>query len=576
MPVLLAMAAAACTGGGTGTDAGAGSTAVETSADAATTSSTTGTTANPTTTVATTTAPTTTIAEPSPAQHWITVDGGQLVDRRTGDVFVPRGVNMLRKRGMGGDKLFQSYDPDWVDDQLRAIRALDFNTVRVFIDMCMPCTSTSAGVRDDFLDHLAHLIERVAAHGLVAMLTSNDVPDPGYSDRLPCCEPFGGYRNSLYLSPEGHEIAAEYFGDVLTGLLERGAPLEAVMAWQLANEWFVLRDVPPISLTSGVVTAADGNAYDLADDEQVADMVAGSLTAYIDGVAAAIRRHDPDGLVTIGFFAAEEPGAGRVAADHRWVMPEVALRAPGLDLVDLHAYPGLGATWPRQVAAFGLDEDVTVPVVLGEFGAFLAAHPDAASAAEALVRWQLDSCAHGFAGWLVWLWGGPDDDEVFAADADEAAIARALSPMERPDPCDPGGYRSSNLALGRPATASAAESDEYGAGNVSDGSVGTWWSAGAGPPQWVEIDLGEPRTVVAIRVVGGPVAAGGEHVYRVVVGGPTLGDGTAVGELRGSVGSGADLTLVLDPPVDDVTSVRVEAVSVDGWVIVHEIEVAGA
>ncbi len=549
------------------------STAIETSDDATTPPSTPGTITNPTSTVATTTAPTTTIAEPAPAQHWITVDGGQLVDRRTGDVFVPRGVNLLRKRGGGGDKLFQSYDSDWVDEQLRAIAALDFNTVRVFIDMCMPCTSTSAGLRDDFLDHLAHLIERVAAHGLVVMLTSNDVPDPGYSDHLPCCEPFGGYRNSLYLSPEGHEIAAEYFADVLTGLLEREAPLEAVMAWQLANEWFVLRDVPPISLTAGVVTAADGNTYDLADDEQVAEMVAGSLTTYVDGVAAAIRRHDPDGLVTIGFFAAEEPGAGRVAADPRWVMPEVALRAPGLDLVDLHAYPGLGATWPKQVAAFGLDEHVTMPVVLGEFGAFLSAHPDAASAAESLVRWQVDSCEHPFAGWLVWLWGGPDDDEVFAVDADEAAIARALSPIERPDPCDPGDYRSSNLALGRPATASAVESDEYGAANVSDGSLGTWWSAGAGPPQWVDIDLGEPRTVAAIRVLGGPVAAGGEHVYRVVVGGPALGDGTVVGELRGEIGSGEDLTLVLDPPVADVTSVRLEAVSVDGWVIVHEIEV---
>lgn len=306
----------------------------------------------------------------APVEHWITIEDGRFIDRRTGDEFVPRGVNLLRKFGGGGDKLFERYDADWVEAQLAGIAGLGFNTVRVFVDMCMECTSTSAGIRDEFFADLSDLVSRAANHGLVVLLTSNDVPDPGYSDRLPCCEPFGGYRNSLYLSPEGPAIAAEYFSDLVTGLQRHGAPLEAVFAWQLANEQFILRDVNPIPMASGTVTAADGNDYDLADDAAVAEMVDGSLLAYIDHVAGAIRELDPGGLVTMGFFAPEQPGAGRTANDNRWVVPASLLQDSALDFVDLHAYPGLGGRWDELAAAFGLEGEPAKPVILGEFGAF--------------------------------------------------------------------------------------------------------------------------------------------------------------------------------------------------------------
>lgn len=98
------------------------------------------------------------------------------------------------------------YDPEWVDTQLDGIVSLGMNTVRFFLDMCMECTTTNSGIRPEYLDNLADLLTRLEAHGLVALPTSNDVPDPGFSNRLPCCEPFGGYRNSLYLAPEGNKL----------------------------------------------------------------------------------------------------------------------------------------------------------------------------------------------------------------------------------------------------------------------------------------------------------------------------------------------------------------------------------
>jgi hypothetical protein len=48
-----------------------------------------------------------------------------------------------------------------------------------------------------------------------------------------------------------------------------------------------------------------------------------------------------------------------------------------------------------------------------------------------------------------------------------------------------------NVAQGKPATASSAESALFGAGNVTDTDPTTRWSSGFSDPQWVQVDLGK-------------------------------------------------------------------------------------
>ena len=554
-----------------------------TTGDDATTPTAAATTATPTSPVVPTAAATTppvaptatATAPPVETPRWIDVTGPGFVDNRTGEPFVPTGVNLLLKLGGGGgDRLFSNYDPDWVDDQLAEIADLGFNTVRFFLDMCMPCTSERSGIKAGYLDDLTDLLTRLRDHGLVALPTSNDVPDPGYSERLPCCEPFGGYRNSLYLSAEGHEIAVEYWTDLLEGLKERGAPTHHVLGWQLANEQFVLRDVPPISLAAGTIVTADGVAYDLADDEAVAEMVVANLRAYVTTVGNAIRSLDEGALVTMGFFSADEPTAGRNAGDVRWVVPDRILAESTLDFIDLHAYPGLGGTWDAIGEAYGMTgRTFDYPVLLGEYGAFELAYPDPREAAAAMARWQVGSCELGFSGWLLWFWGADRDDEVVTADAHDAAVARAVSPLVRPDPCDPAPFTSENLALERPVTASAEESAEYSARKAVDGSDATWWSAAEGPPQWIEIDLGDPATISRVDVLIGNVSPPGPQTHQVRVRSSNeAGPGRLVGEVSADARQGDWLTIELDA-VPDVRHVRVETVAMDGWVIIHEIRV---
>lgn len=524
-------------------------------------------------------ATTTSVTEPvawEPRPHRVGIDDGGFVDNRTGETFVPRGVNLLHKFVAGHvDGLFGFYRPERIDRELDEIAGLGFNTIRVFLDLCNGCVADNTGVRPEFLDHLADFVARVAERDLVVLFTSNDLPDTAtFHNSLPCCEPFGGYRNSLYLTDEGVEAGKRYFSEIVGGLVERGAPLEAVLGWQLANEQFLLTDVPPLSMDSGMVTVANGSSYDLGDPASVKAMAEESLIHYVDEVAASIRRLDPHGLVTIGFFEPNEPVESR-PDDNRLVYVDRVMRESTLDFFDLHAYSGGVLTIDEYALNYGLADFDRTPVLLGEFGAFRHNYESPQVGAGAVARWQAASCAHGFDGWLLWLWGG-SDDEVWTGTEGDGAIGRALSPHTRPDPCQPGDYVTDDLAEGRPVTVSAEEPDlpQYGALHAVDGSDGTWWSAGAGAPQWIEVDLEGDRTIERVDVLIGPVSPPGPQRHRLLVRRAT-GEPEVVWEFDGVADHGDTLSFVPDVPLEGVRAVRLETLEVDGWVIIHEIRVIG-
>ncbi|OLB78036.1 MAG: hypothetical protein AUI14_14405 [Actinobacteria bacterium 13_2_20CM_2_71_6] len=57
------------------------------------------------------------------------------------------------------------------------------------------------------------------------------------------------------------------------------------------------------------------------------------------------------------------------------------------------------------------------------------------------------------------------------------------------------GGGGTNLALGRPTTASSTENAGTAAANATDGNAGTRWSSAFSDPQWIQVDLGSTRTI---------------------------------------------------------------------------------
>jgi hypothetical protein len=374
-----------------------------------------------------------------------TGDGsGQFFDRRTGRTFHPRGPTYLQSGvdALPRPALFApgEFDEQAVARDLQEMRALGFNTVRVFIDACRPpapCITLPDGRLDpDYMGNLATFLRIAEENDLFVLLASNDVPELGYAARLPCCEPFGGYRNSLYLSREGVEIARQYWRDVIVALRGNAAPLESVLAYEITQEQFVLSDIPPLSLDTGTITTGNGRTYDLADETARQSMVEDNLLHHIAEVRRTIGELDPTALVTMGFFVPSGPNRAR-SDDNRVVLTNRVVQESALDFVDIHAYPRDELSLEEAAENFGIRGTEAKPVVMGEFGGVVGWYPSARAAADDLVAYQVESCALGVDGWLHWLWEDTVTD-VFGSLVEGGVINEALSPRHRPDPCRAG------------------------------------------------------------------------------------------------------------------------------------------
>jgi hypothetical protein len=109
-----------------------------------------------------------------------------------------------------------------------------------------------------------------------------------------------------------------------------------------------------------------------------------------------------------------------------------------------------------------------------------------------------------------------------------------------------------------------------------DGDPGTWWGAGEGPPQWIEIDLGAAYDIKEIRLLPSQYPAG-RTVHKLLVKGPgtggeyvlltTFDDETIDGEL---------LTFLPNSLLTGIQFVRIETETSPSWVAWREIEVVAA
>jgi hypothetical protein len=59
---------------------------------------------------------------------------------------------------------------------------------------------------------------------------------------------------------------------------------------------------------------------------------------------------------------------------------------------------------------------------------------------------------------------------------------------------------STNLAAGRPATASSTESASFPASAAVDGNTGTRWSSAFADPQWLQVDLGSSQAICQVTL----------------------------------------------------------------------------
>ncbi len=525
----------------------------------------------------------------SPPEHRIqvrVVDGrGEFYDRLTGEKFVPRGFNYVKLRevndpvhGPGFYDLVLStlnFDAAETRRELRQMRGEGYNLVRIMLETCAGsgCIGVPGGKLDpDYLDNLVAFLEIARQEELYVWITSNTLPNVGYYIEKGYAEEGLTFAasNAHTLTRSGVEAYREYFQDLIGELIQRRAPLDIIFGYALRNEHFYEGDRPPFTLESGLVTAANGLMYNMerADDKE--RMMEEGLIFWFNEVRAAILEVDPTALVGVGFFAPNRPHAWRPPEDLRLVRTDSLLRESDADFVDLHIYPlpdGLNLQqFTENYGSQGVEE---VPLILGEFGVFRRPYPSLATGAQALIDLQVESCALGYDGWLLWHWEG--DWEVWGALEDEEILATYLAPSLRPDPCVGIEVPNPNLALGKPVRVSKLYAGNPPS-NAVDGTEAAWTS-GDFPPQWIEVDLGAPARIERMRLTIDQFPDG-VSTHQVWVRGPE-DQLRLVHEFEQDLTFGDVLEYVPDTPLSGVQHLRVLTVESPSWVSWIEIEVFG-
>ena len=448
-----------------------------------------------------------------PKDHPISVrnTGGmaEFYNRESGESFTPRGVNYFYiiptpERHLE-DRFFGvgEFDESRIRTDFQELEDYGYNVVRIFLDTCssgLGCTGSQDedGLNPSYLDNIKRTMDLAKEAGIYLLLTSNDLPSQGGYTQIAdeaISKNFGPYRNVQFLSAKGIEAFQIYWDDLLKGLAERDAAFDAIFAWSLLNEQWYFRTDPPFSLTSGIVTTANGSSYNMASQSDKKRMAVEGMVYFVDSIRDVIDEYDPDAMVTMVFFEPDYPNPLR-QGDFRFVETEPLLHEADLDFFDFHGYPGV--TQLSQIAEnFGMNGYTQKPIIMGEYGAFLDRYPQRDDAVEAVQGWVAQSCEEGYGGWLYWgMYRAPVaiGDATWGFMDDEQQMMEALSPVSQPDPCDSSFLPPENIALGKSATASRSLG-EGPPSNALDGNKDTSWQSGGDTPQWIEIDLGQATMV---------------------------------------------------------------------------------
>jgi hypothetical protein len=148
-----------------------------------------------------------------------------------------------------------------------------------------------------------------------------------------------------------------------------------------------------------------------------------------------------------------------------------------------------------------------------------------------------------------------------------AAGANALCPADVLPGASPPGPPAVTLA---PVTASA-ELPDMPAANARDGDLETIWNSGAGPEQWIMLNLGQPQTVNSVHLMISQYPSG-ESTHQVWVGAhPESLE--LVHEFTGFTSDPGRLEYFAPSPITGVQFVKIVTTASSSWVAWREIEI---
>ena len=389
------------------------------------------------------------------AAHRIGVRPGaplaEFFDRTTSMAFAPRGNNYIRLANLTDDRgnliLAHStfavglYDANRAETALASMQATGYNIVTIIMEGCCQGTigDPAGGLNSAYIANVVDFLHRAKTHAIDVVIASQWLPAfGGFTQVYGGCYPQFDDINLVVLSSCGITAAKTYFQDFVQALINASAPMDAIFAYEVWDELYYYAPGAPLNSTSGTITTANGQTYDMSSSISRQQMMDDGLVYFADQMRTTIMALDPTALVTISFFPPEGPNPSRIG-DPRIIEVYPAIASSKLDYVDLHPYPiVLNLTMDQVAQNYGFaGYQQQKPIIMGEYGAFKWAYPLVSDAAAGVQSWQIQSCTYNFKGWLLWTWDTDEQPELWNGLSSGGAISLGLAPASRPNPCSP-------------------------------------------------------------------------------------------------------------------------------------------
>ncbi len=372
-------------------------------------------------------------------------NGAQLMLKDSRTPFYAKGFNYVRLRAKEGSKKADhstfdadtkttkaAYDPAKAEAALAAMKEAGFNTTRVFVigrSSINPGIGgnydTTQGIYEPYMDNFLDFLRRATRHGIRVLpaLGDGELPfNAYYHGRF---EGQKGNKSMLLLTREGVAARVEYISEFLSHIKKKDPSLlPTLLAVQCQNEAYLHANQWPLTMKKGEFKAANGKTYDMSDTKSRQALADEGYLHFYEQVHAAVKKIDPEMLLTDGVFmhsavgldlskhAGLWPGKKR---DPRYPPSLLVLGKSKLDFLDAHFYRvkreqaiedavknNLGSSGFFTPAMAEIRK--TKPVIIGEFGSHRHIDKSFEEAVNSMVRARDALNSHRVNGMLYWTY----------------------------------------------------------------------------------------------------------------------------------------------------------------------------
>lgn len=398
----------------------------------------------------------------------------EFVLKKSGKPFFVKGFNYIRLRSAdgkpGGDHATfdadtettkANYDPKAAEAMFSRLSKSGYNTVRVFVigrNKINPGIAgnfeTTKAVYAPYMDNFIDFLRRATRYGMRVFPTFGDgsIPLNAYyrhrGDRVN-----GHNKNVLVLTQKGIDARVEHITSFLAYIKKKDPNLlPTLLGLQCQNEAYFRANVWPFTEKTGTFKAANGKSYDMSKTDRRQALMDEGYRYYHQQVAMAVKKIDPQMLVSEGVFvpaavgkdydtkhAGVWPGATR---DERYPPKLTAIGTGELDFLDVHFYhatpnpKAVPKRFRRNLGSTGFfspemaEIRKTTPVIMGEFGAFDNHEKTFAAAVDNVVQARDLANKAKLNGMLYWTYDCQEQPRLYHATDDWALFYKKMGTFD--------------------------------------------------------------------------------------------------------------------------------------------------